>query len=91
MKTANSCLTAALTAALLLLHSAGLPAQTLQSDGQSKPARTNVPEAEYPRVLPDGSAIFRLVAPAANEVQVDICGKKFPMTKDEKGVWTVTT
>ena len=91
MKTANSCLTAALTAALLLLHSAGLPAQTLQSDGQSKPARTNVPEAEYPRVLPDGSAMFRLVAPAANEVQVDICGKKFPMTKEEKGVWTVTT
>ena len=69
-----------LATALLLLSATSLQAQTLQSAENSKPARTNVPEAEYPRVLPDGSAIFRLVAPAANEVQVDICGKKFPMT-----------
>lgn len=57
----------------------------------SVPAQTNVPEAEYPKIAPDNSVTFRVVAPKANEIKVDICGKQYPMTKDEKGVWMVTT
>lgn len=51
----------------------------------------NVPMAEYPKVDVQGRAIFRLKAPDAQSVVADICGKKYPMTKDGQGVWTVTT
>ena len=34
---------------------------------------------------------FQIAAPTATDVQVDICNKKYPLTKDEKGVWTGTT
>lgn len=36
-------------------------------------------------------ASFRINAPNAKEVLVDICSKRYPMTRDEKGVWTATT
>lgn len=48
-------------AAVMLMggHSAIVSAQDLQGS----PAQTNVPEADYPRVLPDGRAMFMLKAP----------------------------
>ena len=55
------------------------------------PISYNVPLSEYPRVNADNSVSFALMAPEATLVQADICGKKYPMTKDEKGLWTVTT
>ena len=55
------------------------------------PAPTNVPTKEYPCVDAEGRATFQLAAPTATEVLVDICNKKYPLTKDEKGVWTGTT
>ena len=55
------------------------------------PASTNVPTKEYPCVDAEGRATFQLAAPTATDVQVDICNKKYPLTKDEKGVWTGTT
>jgi len=57
----------------------------------AKPATTNVMGATYPRVLPDRSVAFQLKAPSAQSVDVDITGKKFPMTRDADGVWSVTT
>ena len=57
----------------------------------AKPATTNVMGAAYPRILPDRSVAFRLKAPEATSVDVDITGNKFPMTKDNDGVWSVTT
>lgn len=56
-----------------------------------KPASTNVPASQYPMVDEQGCAYFQISAPDAKEVLVDICSKKYPMTKDEKGVWTVKT
>lgn len=55
------------------------------------PASTNVMGAEYPRVLPDHRAAFRLKAPEAKAVTVNIAGEHFPMTRDDAGVWSVTT
>ena len=55
------------------------------------PSATNVPCAEYPRITEDGRGVFGLMAPEAKDVQVDICGKKFPLTRDEKGFWSGTT
>ena len=51
----------------------------------------NVPMAEYPKVNENRQVLFRIKAPQAQEVQVDICGKKYPMTKGADGVWSVTT
>jgi para-nitrobenzyl esterase len=57
----------------------------------AKPAATNVMGAQYPRVLPDHSAAFQFKAPDAKSADVDITGKKFPMTRGNDGVWSVTT
>ena len=51
----------------------------------------NVQMAEYPKVDEQRRALFRLYAPEAHDVKADICGKKYPMTKDNTGMWTVTT
>lgn len=55
------------------------------------PAQTNVPEMKYPCVDSSSRATFRIKAPEANKVQVDICGKKWDMNRDSEGVWSVTT
>lgn len=54
------------------------------------PASTNVRNAKFPQILPDSRAIFRIKAPEANLVQLDL-GKKYDMVKDAEGMWEVTT
>jgi enterochelin esterase-like enzyme len=54
------------------------------------PASSNVRNASYPQVLPDHRVIFRIKAPEAHKVQIDL-GKKYDMVKDTAGYWTVTT
>ena len=54
------------------------------------PAPTNVRGAKYPRILPDNRVIFRIKAPDAQKVQIDLV-KKYDMVKDTSGVWEVTT
>lgn len=54
------------------------------------PATSNVRGANYPRILPDNRAIFRIKAPYAQKVQIDL-GKKYDMVKDTAGFWEVTT
>jgi enterochelin esterase-like enzyme len=53
-------------------------------------AATNVRTAQYPQILPDNRVVFRMKAPDAQKVQVDL-GKKYEMKKDTGGYWTVTT
>ena len=54
------------------------------------PAATNVRSAKYPQILPDNRVVFRVKAPSAQQVQIDL-GKKYDMVKDTAGFWTVTT
>ena len=54
------------------------------------PAATNVRSAKYPQILPDNRVIFRVKAPDAQKVQIDL-GKKYDMKKDADGFWLVTT
>jgi enterochelin esterase-like enzyme len=54
------------------------------------PAPTNVRRAKYPQILPDNRAIFRIKAPDAQNIQLDLV-KKYDMVKDTAGVWEVTT
>ena len=63
----------------------------------SKPAASNVLNAQYPRIYPDARVAFRITAPNAQKVQLQPGGAdnglgKGPidMTKDEKGVWSIT-
>ncbi len=57
-----------------------------------KPASTNTFLSQYPAVnAQTRQAIFRVVAPHADNVALDLAGKKYSMTKDEKGIWTCTS
>ncbi len=54
------------------------------------PASTNIRSADYPQILPDNRVSFRIDAPEAKKVQIDL-GRKYDMEKDSSGIWTVTT
>ena len=60
-----------------------------QAADEGKPATSNIMGAQYPRVHADLSVTFRVKAPDAQKVQVDL-GKLWDMQKDSEGVWTVT-
>nr|AIA86173.1 CAZy families CBM48/CE1 protein [uncultured Paludibacter sp.] len=48
------------------------------------PATTNVPGAKYPAVYPDNRIEFRLKAPEAQKVRLDL-GKTYDMQKEPTG------
>ncbi len=54
------------------------------------PASTNIPGVKYPQILPDNRVLFRVKAPDAQKVQIDLM-KKYDMVKDTGGYWTLTT
>lgn len=54
------------------------------------PAETNVRSAQYPQILPNSRAVFRIKAPEVQKLQLDL-GKKYDMVKNSEGVWEVTT
>ena len=57
-----------------------------------KPSSCNTFLSQYPAVNAlTRQAMFRVVAPTAKLVQVDLANKRYNMTKDEKGVWTCTS
>lgn len=57
-----------------------------------KPSSCNTFLSLYPAVnAQTREAIFRVVAPTARKVQVDLAGKRYDMTRNEKGVWFCTS
>lgn len=54
------------------------------------PAESNIRNVQFPQILPSGKAIFRVKAPEAQKVQIDL-GKKYDLKKELDGVWTATT
>jgi enterochelin esterase-like enzyme len=79
----------------LLVLACGLT--RVQAD-DARPAPSNVPRAEYPRVHPDGRVTFRLKAPDARKVQAQPGGADnglgkgpFDMERGADGIWAVTT
>ncbi|OYU93979.1 MAG: esterase [Bacteroidetes bacterium B1(2017)] len=54
------------------------------------PATTNIRNVKYPQILPDNRVVFKVKAPNAEKVQIDL-GKKYDMEKDTSGFWNVTT
>jgi len=63
-----------------------------QETGGFQPASTNVSGAEYPRVDSSSKAEFRVKAPDAAKVRLNLwSGPKLDMEKQADGFWTVTT
>lgn len=56
----------------------------------SIPSLANLNENQCPCVMPDNSVVFKIQAPKANLIQVNI-GKLYAMEKDADGTWTVRT
>jgi enterochelin esterase-like enzyme len=54
------------------------------------PASTNVRNAKYPQIMPDHRVLFRVKAPEAQRVQVDLV-RKYDLRKDTGGYWTGLT
>ena len=54
------------------------------------PASTNVRSARYPQILPDNRVLFRVKAPDAQKLQIDLA-KKYEMSRDTGGYWQVHT
>lgn len=54
------------------------------------PAPTNIPGLKYPQILPDNRVMFRVKAPDAQNVKIDLL-KKYDMVKDTGGYWILTT
>jgi enterochelin esterase-like enzyme len=85
-----------LTAAILISSFASAQFMRMQQqeplpDGY-KPASTNTFIAQYPAVNPQTrQAIFKVAAPAVQNVQVDVGGRKYDMSKDDKGIWSCTS
>src|SRR3954447_4426925 len=55
----------------------------------SKPASTNAPGRDYPRLDAERRAHFRVFAPDAQSIRVSLGNTT--LTKGEDGVWTGTT
>jgi enterochelin esterase-like enzyme len=57
-----------------------------------KPASTNTFLSSFPAVNSGTKqALFKVIAPSAHLVQLDLCNKKYDMVRDEKGAWTCTS
>ena len=52
---------------------------------------TNINRNGFPRVLKNNSVMFRVNAPQAQQVQIDLGGTKYDMQKSEDGTWAVPT
>ena len=77
----------AVLAALCFFVSVKANAQLVEN---SQPAVTNISKTSCPCILENLSVAFKIKAPEAKKVQIDL-GKMYDMTKDDQGVWSITT
>lgn len=76
--------------ALVVLSASNLcPAQTNDPAPADdwKPSSINQSGKQYPQVNSEGRVRARIVAPSAQSVQLDIGGKKYPLTKGSDNAW----
>jgi enterochelin esterase-like enzyme len=73
-----------------LLFKSIVPSVFVQYSHIGMRAETNVRSAQFPQILPGSRAYFRIKAPEAQKVQLDLV-KKYDMEKDSDGTWQVIT
>ena len=78
-----------LLVSLLLAVAMTLSAQDRSVSGGERSV-LSVRASQYPRISADHRASFKVKAPHAKSVQIDL-GKKYDMVRDENGEWTCTT
>ena len=66
-------------------------AKKFQVPADAVTAETTIPGNEFPKVDNEHRAYFRINAPEAKKVVLDICGKKYQMQRDDKQAWVVQT
>ena len=71
----------------VMLQLLGVPQQMHAEAWQGSLAENAIAGNDFPRIDTQRRAFFRLRAPQARDVQVDICGKKYPMLRDSNGEW----
>ncbi len=54
------------------------------------PSQYNLDGKTFPQINPDNSITFQFSAPSAQSVTLQL-GRDYPMTKGERGIWSVTT
>lgn len=54
-------------------------------------ASSNMHGCDFPRLDKENRAYFRIFSPDVKRLQVDVCGKRYDMNKDEYGWWTGKT
>ena len=82
-----------LLATMFFAVAAALSAQPVAGEADRLPggrSALSVRTSQYPRISADRRAFFRVKAPDAEKVQVDL-GKVYDMAKDGDGVWTCST
>jgi len=79
-----------LTYFLFLLSAICFQAKAQDSNASGAPATTNIRGSKYPLILPNHHVVFRIKAPDAQKVQIDL-GRKYDLTKGADGFWTTTT
>jgi enterochelin esterase-like enzyme len=79
-----------LLALIAILSAQSGPAQETNWKDDWKSSAANIAGQEYPKINSEGRAQFRIKAPDAKDVAVNI-GKPLVVTKADDGVWTITT
>ena len=67
------------------------PAAAESLGSEARPATSNAAGQPYPKVDAQQRVEFRLQAPSAQRVQVDIGGHKYDLSKDDQGWWRGVT
>jgi len=91
MKTQATIILTLAIGSLVALAQTNQPAAAIRLGSDAQSATSNVPGQQYPKIDSERHAEFRLRAPGADRVQVDIGGHQYDMTKDTLGVWSVVT
>lgn len=52
---------------------------------------TTVKGSQYPQIDKDGRAYFKITAPEAQDIKIDLAGKIYNMTKGNEGEWSLVT
>ena len=65
--------------------------KTIDIPSDAVVAETTIDGQDFPKVDSQRRAYFRVYAPEARKVEVDICSKVYEMYRDEKGMWTGVT
>ncbi len=91
MKIKTNIVLTLMAGSLVALAQTNSISSTYRLGSDAKPASSNVPGQQYPKIDSERHAEFRFRAPSTQRVQLDIGGHKYDLTKNDQGMWSVVT